>query len=73
VVSLADLESISHAALRVDTNPIGLAGRMLGLSASEQRAGVPGWAWLGMGVGIGLLGGILIQRSKILSRFTDPG
>jgi hypothetical protein len=72
-VSLTDLESLSQAAIRVDSNPIGLAGRLLGLSADEQRAGIPGYAWLGIGVGVGLLGGYFLTQSKILSRILDRG
>lgn len=67
-VSLADLEAVAQAAQRVDTNPVGLAGRMLGLSADEQRAGVPGYAWLGVGVGVGLIGGFLLSKTEFVKR-----
>jgi hypothetical protein len=30
--------------------PIGLAGRLIGMGADEVDAGVPGWAWFGIGV-----------------------
>jgi hypothetical protein len=33
--------------------PMALAGRAIGLGADELDAGVPGWAWLGVGVIIG--------------------
>lgn len=72
-VSLADLEAVSNAALRVDSNPLGLVGRLAGLSADEQRAGIPGYAWLGIGAGVGLLGGYFLFQSKILSRILDRG
>jgi len=72
-MTLTDLESISNAALRVDTNPIGLAGRLLGLSADEQKAGIPGWAWLTVGLGAGIIAGVALNRSKILSRILDTG
>jgi len=72
-MTLTDLESISNAALRVDTNPIGLAGRLLGLSADEQKAGIPGWAWLTVGLGVGVIAGVALNRSKILSRILDAG
>ena len=72
-MTLTDLESISNAALRVDSNPVGLAGRLLGLSASGQKAGVPGWAWLAIGLGVGVLAGVALNRSKILSRILDAG
>jgi predicted transcriptional regulator with HTH domain len=35
-------------------NPTGTALSLLGLSASEQRAGVPTWAWCVVGVGLGI-------------------
>jgi hypothetical protein len=30
--------------------PMGILGRAVGLGADEIGAGVPGWAWLGVGV-----------------------
>ena len=33
--------------------PMGLAGRAIGLGVDELDAGIPGWAWLGVGVIIG--------------------
>jgi hypothetical protein len=30
--------------------PMGLVGRAVGLGADEIDAGIPGWAWLGIGV-----------------------
>jgi hypothetical protein len=68
LVSLSDIESLSQAALRVDTNPIGLAGRLVGLSADEQRAGVPGVAWLGIGLAGGIIGGIWLSRTELVKR-----
>jgi len=73
LLTVTDLESISQAALRVDSNPIGLAGRLVGLSAEEQRAGIPGYAWLAVGAAAGLLGGYYLYKSKILSRILDQG
>lgn len=67
-MQIADLEALSNVAMRVDRNPIGLAGRFLGLSASEQRAGVPGYALVGIGLGIGVLCGLALARSKMLRR-----
>ena len=69
-MSLSDLESLSQAALRVDANPVGLAGRLVGLSGGEQRAGIPAWAWLGIGVSAGVLGGIWLSRTDFLKRIT---
>lgn len=68
-VSLADLEALSNAAARVDTSPIGLAGRLLGLSGAEQRAGVPPLGWVALAAGVGLLGGIWLERTKKLPTF----
>ncbi len=33
--------------------PMGLAGKVIGLGADEIDAGVPGWAWFGVGVMLG--------------------
>ena len=30
--------------------PMGIVGRVIGLGGDEIDAGVPGWAWLGIGV-----------------------
>ena len=69
-MQIADLEAISNVARRVDTNPVGLAGRALGLSPAEVRAGIPGWAWLGVGLAAGVLAGYALRGSKMLSRIT---
>lgn len=36
--------------------PVGLAGRALGLGQDELEAGIPWWAWMGIGA---LAGGIV--------------
>ncbi len=33
--------------------PLGMVGRLTGLGADELDAGIPGWAWLGIGVVVG--------------------
>jgi len=33
--------------------PIQMAGRLFGLGADQQRAGIPKWAWTGIGVVVG--------------------
>lgn len=33
--------------------PLGLAGRLVGLGSDELEAGIPSWALLGVGVGVG--------------------
>jgi hypothetical protein len=35
--------------------PMGLVGRFAGLGADELEAGVPGWAWMGVGVVVGVV------------------
>jgi len=69
-VQIADIEALSNVAMRVDSNPIGLAGRALGLSPAEVRAGAPAWAWLGVGLAAGILAGYALSGSKMLSRIT---
>jgi hypothetical protein len=65
-VSLADLDTMRRMAERVDPNPVSLGVRLLGLSASEQRAGVPGWGYVALGVGAGFLLGIVAMRTEFL-------
>jgi len=43
-------EKAAEAAQRSGESPVALAGRLVGLGAAEQRAGVPKWAWLGVGL-----------------------
>ena len=61
-LSLADIETISNVATRIDANPVLLLGRFFGLSAQEQKAGVPTWGWIALGVGVLVTGGILLHR-----------
>jgi hypothetical protein len=61
-LSLADIETISNVATRIDANPVLLLGRFFGLSAEEQRAGVPTWGWIALGVGVAVAGGLLLHR-----------
>lgn len=44
--------------------PLGLVGRIAGLGEDELDAGIPGWAWFGIGA---LAGGALVYllREKI--------
>jgi hypothetical protein len=48
----------SHAPALLDRygGPVGLAGKIVGLGQSEMKAGVPWWAWLGIGI---MAGGIV--------------
>lgn len=52
VVSPQDVERWWSVAQTVD-NPTGLAGRLVGLNESEQQAGIPTWAWVGIGLALG--------------------
>lgn len=50
----ADMMSLVRTARKLDANPFSLAGKLVGLGADEQRAGIPAWAWITAGVGIGI-------------------
>lgn len=53
VATPGDVTRLAQAARQIDANPVRLAGRLLGLGADEQAAGVPGWAWLALAIGLG--------------------
>jgi len=67
-LSLSDAMGALSAARQIDPNPVSLAGRMLGLSEAEIKAGIPTWAWvtLGFGVGVGLTA-FALPRAKMLA------
>lgn len=65
-LSLSDLSVAAEMAHKVDPNPIRLAGRFLGLSGDEARAGVPAWGWCALALGVGFLGGVVASRSDFL-------
>lgn len=56
-VSLLDLAAVAGLVQQTEPNPVGAAGRMLGLTPAEQRS-VPAWAWWGgltiLAVGLGI-------------------
>jgi hypothetical protein len=58
VMSPSDLEKVAGAAMRIDPNPLKLAGRALGLGDAEMAAGIPTWAWLVLALGAGTVVGI---------------
>lgn len=58
VMSPADFEKVAGAAMRIDSNPLKLAGRTLGLGDAEMKAGVPTWAWIVLAIGAGAVVGI---------------
>lgn len=49
-----DVLRLVHTARKLDANPFSLAGKLVGLGAEEQRAGIPPWAWVLAGIGIGM-------------------
>jgi len=58
VMSPGDLEKIAGAALKIDPNPLKLAGRAVGLGNAEMAAGIPVWAWVTLALGAGAVLGI---------------
>lgn len=58
VMSPADLEKVAAAAMRIDPNPLKIAGRAVGLGDAEMKAGVPSWAWVLLALGAGAVLGI---------------
>lgn len=44
--------------------PVGLAGKIVGLGVDEIDAGVPGWAWFGVGLMVGGAASYML-RSRI--------
>lgn len=58
VMSPADLEKVAGAAMRIDPNPLKIAGRALGMGDAEMQAGVPNWAWVVLALGAGAVVGI---------------
>lgn len=49
-----DVITLVRTARKLDANPFSLAGKLVGLGADEQRAGIPAWAWVLAGVGVGV-------------------
>lgn len=58
VMSPGDLEKIAGAAMKIDANPLKLAGRAVGLGDAEMKAGIPSWAWIVLALGAGAVVGI---------------
>jgi len=56
--------AVAESTLDSIGGPKGFLGRVVGLGTDELDAGVPGWAWLGIGV---MVGGMLTYalRDKI--------
>lgn len=61
----ADVLALVHTARKLDANPLSLAGKLIGLGADEQKAGIPPWAWLTVGLGVGVaVGCMLAPRAR---------
>ena len=58
VMSPDDLQKVALAAMKIDANPLKLAGRALGLGTAEMEAGIPAWAWVTLALGAGLVVGV---------------
>ena len=58
VMSPGDFEKIASAAMKIDANPLKLAGRAVGLGEAEMAAGIPSWAWVVVALGAGAVVGI---------------
>lgn len=57
----------AHAAVGVAGGPLGVVGRVIGLGEEEIQAGIPKWAWLGVGLIAGGIGAYLLrERIEIL-------
>lgn len=57
-MSPSDLEKLASAAMKIDQNPLKLAGRAVGLGDAEMAVGVPVWAWVTLALGAGAVIGI---------------
>lgn len=72
-LSLADVTSVIDVARRVDSNPLRLAARLGGFSDEEQSAGVPTWAWVVLGIGVGAAVTVVVApRVQRLLSNTSP-
>lgn len=60
-LSLSDITSVLDVARRVDANPLSMTARLAGFGGEEQRAGIPTWAW----VVLGLAGGAAITAVAV--------
>lgn len=52
--SPSDVLRVVDAARQIDGNPTVLVGRLLGLSGTDVKAGIPVWAWTAMALGVGV-------------------
>ena len=69
-----DVITLVRTARKLDGNPFSLAGKLVGLGAEEQKVGIPVWAWLTVGLGIGVALGfkfapVVNRRSRRIVAF----
>jgi len=55
---------VAGSVFQATGGPLGLVGRVAGLGMDELDAGIPAWAWFGIGVVVGGVGAFLL-REKI--------
>lgn len=60
-LSATDVLAIAEATRRLGVSPAGLAGRLAGLGAGEQKL-VPPWGWYGAAAVLGIGVGVAVVR-----------
>lgn len=56
----AEVMPILSMVRNVDSSPVRIAKRFLGLSGAEMEAGIPTWAWVGGALAVGVATGIVL-------------
>jgi len=66
IVNAAMPHVVPHVSSTVNRygGPLGLAGKIIGLSNEEVKTGIPWWAWATIGVGVGAVATYML-RNKI--------
>lgn len=65
----ANLVEQSGPAITRLGGPLGIVGRVAGLGAPELEAGIPGWAWFGVGFVVGAT--VMYATRKHVARFMN--
>ena len=61
-ISIGDIAALANMSQRLGTGPVGLAGNIGGLSATEQSQ-LPRWAWWAAGTILVAGGVVLLART----------
>jgi hypothetical protein len=69
ISGFADAVSQSGPVVTRLGGPLGIVGRVAGLGGEELEAGVPGWAWFGVGLMVGAVA-MYSLRDRV-ARFVD--